>query len=252
MNLFIALLKREVLEHKNLWKVPVILLGIAILVRLAFSFGNLSIDIDVPNAFNFESTIDSVLQTALGKTLSGINSMITLVMFLVAIFYSLSSLFDERQDQSVLFWRSLPISDTETILSKLAIALVVVPIVILVLQSLVAIVFLGFNGFTYLAAYLSSAVVKLGEILLWSMLPVISWCLLCSQIAKKNPFLLAFVTPIIFMLVDNLFLNGVVSETFVINRLTGVDEHSFSLMVWGVIFSAACLAFAIAKRGERF
>jgi len=54
------------------------------------------------------------------------------------------------------------------------------------------------------------------------------------------------------MLVDNLVLNGWVSETFVINRLTGVDEHSFALMLWGVLFSAACLAFAIAKRGERF
>jgi ABC-2 type transport system permease protein len=250
MKSFIALIKREVLEHKNLWRVPVVLLGIALLMKMSFSFGNLNIDIDVPNGFNIESTVDSFVFTALGKALSGMNYVIMLVMFVVAIFYALSSLYNERQDQSVLFWRSLPISDTQTILAKLAVAIVVVPVLILLLQSIVAVVFLGGQSADYLASYLSGATARMAKILMWSMLPTIAWCLLCSQLAKKNPFMMALVIPILVILVDKLFLSGVVSDTFVINRLTGVESYTTGVLIIGSVFSAVCIGATIARRGE--
>lgn len=251
MNVFIALLQREVSEHKSIWRVPLVLLGIALLVKMSFTFGNLSIDFDVPDGFNIESTVDSWLATAIGKALGVMNYIVMVVMFLVAIFYALSSLYDERKDQSVLFWRSLPISDTQTILAKLTVAIVLVPLVILVLQSLIAMVFLGLQGFDYLSSYLVSAVAQLGKILLWSMLPTIAWCLLCSQISNKNPFLLALVSPILVILSDWLFLDGVLADTLVINRLTGVDSFTPTVLIVGLIFSVSCLVFTIARRGER-
>jgi len=243
MNTFIALIKREVSEHNNLWKVPMVLLVIAILIKLSFSFGNLSLDFEVPDGFNIDSTVDSFLATAIGKVLGYTNWLISGVMFLVAVFYALSSLYDERQDQSVLFWRSLPISDTQTILAKLAVALVLVPVLILLMQSLVAVVFLGTQSVDYLASYMSFSVSNLGRALLWSMLPTISWCLLCSQIANKSPFLIALVVPLLVTIVDWLFLNGIIGDTFVINRFNGIDHYTPTVLVVGVIFSIACLSF---------
>ncbi len=252
MNIFIALVKREISEHNSLWKVPAVLLGIAILIKLSFTFGNLSIDFDVPESFELDSTVNSVFASAVGKALSYTNWLISTVMFIVAVFYALSSLYDERKDQSVLFWRSLPISDTETVLAKLAVALVLVPIIVLIMQSLVALIFLGTQTIDYLGSYLSLSLSGLAKGLLWSMLPTIAWCLLCSQLANRNPFLMALAVPLLVTIADWLFLNGIIADTFVINRFSGVDHYTPTVLVIGMLFSVACLALTIARRGERF
>ena len=250
-SIFIALLKRELLEHKNLWRVPFVLLVIAVLLKLSFVFGNLSIEIDFSAIKPLDDTIDSVFDSAIFKALSFMNFFVMVIMFIVAIFYALSCLYEERRDDSVLFWRSLPISDSITVLSKLFIPLVIVPLIIVVCQALNSVIFLSVNATTYLnGAFLGLSLALLKKIL-WSLLPMIAWCLFCSVIAKKTPFLLAFVTPIILVLVDNLFLNGEVSEAFIINRVTGVSQFSMPALLSGVIFSVVCIAGVIFKRAQK-
>lgn len=260
-----ALLKREILEHKNIWRVPVILICIAVLVRLSLSFGNLEIDINVPDVVdldgvgidtkglddNIEGVIGSVMDGVVGRALNAMNYIIMLVMFIVSIFYTLSSLYNERQDQSVLFWRSLPISDSLTIASKLIIALLLIPLVIVVSQAIVSVIFLDTQAMQYLSSYFAQSLGGLIKVMLWSMLPTIAWCLLCSEIAKKNPFLLAFVAPIIVVLVDKLFLSGAVSELLVINRLTGIDDYQVTPLITGFVFGAICIVLATVKRSQR-
>ncbi len=53
-----------------------------------------------------------------------------IVMGVVTVFYLLDSLYADRRDRTVLFWKSLPVSDQETVLSKLATASVAVPVLI--------------------------------------------------------------------------------------------------------------------------
>ena len=48
--------------------------------------------------------------------------------FIVGIFYSLDALHGERRDRSILFWKSMPVSDLTTVLSKASIPLVVLPL----------------------------------------------------------------------------------------------------------------------------
>ncbi len=247
----IALLKREVLEHKNLWRVPLVLLVIALLLKLSLSFGNLAINVDVPAELQLNDGINTFINSAIGKTLHLMNYFVMIVMFVVAVFYALSCLYDERQDDSVLFWRSLPISDGLTIASKLMIPLVIVPVIILVCQAIIALMFLGTETTNYFGDSFLNTSLVLGKKLLWSLLPIIAWCLFCSSIAKKNPFLFAFITPIILILIDKLFLNGVISQTFLINRITGVDHFSIHVLVTGLIFSAVCIAAAIVRRSQR-
>lgn len=246
-----ALIKREILEHRNLWKVPLILIGLALLVKASLSFGNLALDFDLPEQLQLDESIDSAVDVVVARALNSMNFIIMLVMFVVGIFYSLSCLFNERQDESVLFWRSLPISDSITVASKLLIGLAVIPGVIIICQTVVAIVFFGTDAFSYLGTYFSGSLSVLGKTLLWSILPVIAWCVFCSEIAQKNPFMLAFVAPIVLILVDKLFLNGVVSQTFVINRLYGITEHTLMALIWGFVFSAVCVVFAVIKRSQR-
>jgi len=259
-----ALLKREILEHKNIWRVPMILLGIAVLVRLSLVFGNLEVDFNVPAVGlsgvnldtkdlddDLDNVVDSFIDGVVARALSSMNYIVMLVMFIVSIFYTLSSLYNERQDQSVLFWRSLPISDGLTVASKLIVALVLIPLIIVVCQVAVSIVLLDTQAFQYLSSTYGVTVARLMQILLWSMVPTIAWCLVCSEIANKNPFLLAFVAPVILVLVDKLFLSGTVSELFVVNRLTGIDEYTVLPLITGLVFAAVCVVTATIKRSQR-
>src|ERR1700751_400978 len=50
--------------------------------------------------------------------------------FIVAVFYLLDSLYGERRDRSVLFWKSLPVSDFTSVLAKFTIAMIVIPLII--------------------------------------------------------------------------------------------------------------------------
>ena len=56
--------------------------------------------------------------------------MIILTAFIVGVFYCLDALYGERRDRSILFWKSLPVSDLTTVLSKAIIPLVILPLII--------------------------------------------------------------------------------------------------------------------------
>ena len=133
-----------------------------------------------------------------------------IAMTFVVFFYCLGALYDERKDRSVLFWKSLPISDRETVLSKLASATVIAPVI----ASLAALVTMF--GFLLLASLLvlthggnpmqmlwgpghplsiaTQFIAAIPIYALWS-LPTVGWLLLCSAWARSKPFLWALMIP---------------------------------------------------------
>jgi len=134
------------------------------------------------------------------------------VMIFVVFFYALGSLYDERRDRSVLFWKSLPVSDSMTVVSKAVWALVLAPAMsivlgivigaaILLLMSLAFIV----NGIPDASALLleshpfrvaGGALTMLPVYALWA-LPTVGWLMLCSAWARRLPFLWAVLVPIV-------------------------------------------------------
>ncbi len=251
MKVMLALLKREILEHRSIWFVPLILIGIAMLVRLSLIFGNLNIEFELPSQLQLDAQIDSVVSGMLARGLNWMNYIITMTMMVVACFYTLSCLYNERQDQSVLFWRSLPVSDSTTIISKLIIALVVAPLSIVICQTIVAFIFFGFGAFDYLSLYFSNSLSLLMKMIIWSLLPTVAWCLFCSEVANKNPFLLAFVAPILLWVVDSLFLNGVIGDNIRVNRWFGFNSYTSVPLISGLIISIAFIVLATTKRSQR-
>jgi len=251
MTVMLALLKREILEHRNIWFVPAILIAIAVLVRLSLIFGNLNIDLELPSQLQLDDQVGSVIDGVLTRGLNWMNYIITMTIMIVACFYTLSCLYNERQDESVLFWRSLPVSDTTTIASKLLIALVVAPLSVLICQTVVAFIFLGIGAFDYLALYFSSSLSLLVKMILWSLLPTVAWCLFCSEVAKKNPFLLAFVAPILLWIIDSLFLSSIIGDNVMVNRWFGFNSYTSVPLISGLILSGVFIALAIVKRSQR-
>lgn len=251
MTVMLALLKREILEHRNIWFVPMILIAIAIMVRLSLAFGSLNVDIELPSQLQLDDQVNSIVNGVLARGLNWMNYIISMTIMVVACFYTLSSLYSERQDESVLFWRSLPVSDITTITSKLIIALVVAPLTVLICQTVVAFVFLGIGAIDYLNLYFSGSLALLLKVILWSLLPTVAWCLFCSEVAKRNPFLLAFVAPILVWVVDSLFLNGVIGDYIMLNRWFGFNAYTSAPLISGLILSVVFISLAVVKRSQR-
>ena len=70
-------------------------------------------------------------RSAVSGIYGGIGSLIVFTMAVVTWFYALDALHSERRDRSILFWKSLPVSDTQTVLSKLFTAMVIAPLIAL-------------------------------------------------------------------------------------------------------------------------
>ena len=129
--------------------------------------------------------------------------MMIFVVFIVGVFYCLDALHGERRDRSILFWKSLPVSDLTAVLSKATIPLVVLPLiafaitvcvqVIMVLETSIVLIFHGMSPATTWAAvpFFQEWLVLLYGLValaLWHA-PIYSWLLLVSGWARRATFL---------------------------------------------------------------
>ena len=120
---FETLVRRELWEHRSLWSAPLVV-TVLLLICAFLTHGALKIDAtDSAEWLNPQSntTVFALAQWAL--TLPHY-----LVMVLLVNFYLIDCLYAERKDRSILFWKSLPVSDGATVASKVVVACVVVPL----------------------------------------------------------------------------------------------------------------------------
>lgn len=141
----------------------------------------------------------------------------------VALFYLMDSLYGERKDRSVLFWRSLPVSDTAAVSAKLITALVVAPcLAALTAAATMPLITLVFKIY-FAGQHFSALPVMwnppqfLDAIVLWFyatavgvfwFFPVCAWFLAVSAWAPKNPFLWGLVPPAALFAVEKLVRDG--------------------------------------------
>ena len=224
MNTFTWLLKREYWEHRGGFQwAPLIAAGIILAV---FTIGALT-GVNAAQSNLHEAVINNVklgdiaaamtpeqraqVGGALDVALFFSAAPIAITLAIVTFFYLLGSLYDDRRDRSMLFWKSLPISDLQTVLSKVVTATVVAPLFalaaslvmmlgLLLVLSLV-VMFYGGNPITVIWGPASPLKVlgKLTLLLplnaLWA-LPSIGWLMLCSAWARSKPFLWATLLPV--------------------------------------------------------
>ena len=123
MRKFAMLVRCELWEHHNLWRVPLILLALVVLANAGFSGAASWLGILPP-----ELSAD-----VLGAALGSLGSLVYFVFTFLVLFYLVDCLYIERKDKSILFWRSLPVSDTLAVAAKLFVA----ALLIIALSSLV-------------------------------------------------------------------------------------------------------------------
>lgn len=223
MNTFAWLLKREYWEHRGGFQwAPLIAAGVILLVVvIAVITGLSNAPVDghaLINGVRISDMAAALTPEQRAKIGAGMDvglffsaAPIAITLAIVTFFYLLGSLYDDRRDRSILFWKSLPISDLETVLSKVVAATVIAPLIalvaalilmlgLLILFSIVVAIY-GINPFTTVWANASplSVVGKVAMLIplnaVWA-LPTIGWLMLCSAFAKRVPFLWATLLPI--------------------------------------------------------
>lgn len=132
--------------------------------------------------------------------------VLILTEFLVGVFYSLDALYGERRDRSILFWKSLPVSDLTTVLAKASIPLVVLPLITFALTLALQLIMLLLSGAVLLMTGAGAAnmwtqlpFVQMVVVLLYGLIvlalwhaPLYAWLLLVSGWARRATFLWAF------------------------------------------------------------
>lgn len=155
----------------------------------------------------------------------------------VGVFYCLGALYGERRDRSVLFWKSLPVSDTTTVLSKAVVPFVVLPAVAIVVAFAVQLLLLAISAVVLAANGLSFGLLwsrlqlptiwalypyALATMVLW-WAPVIGWLLAVSAWARRTTFVWAVAPPAALALFERLAFGTSYIGTFLKSRLVGGD-----------------------------
>jgi ABC-2 type transport system permease protein len=239
MKTFIALINREFWEQRGVFFSLPMVIGILMVAAAIFGFllslgghAHISfIDAHIPGHHVSETSITTLF------FISSIPFMI--VLWLTVFYYYIGTLYDDRKDNSILFWRSLPISETQTISSKLIAGNVLAPfctwvcmMVVQLLLLVIASVFLMvhpvmpwidlWRPFTMISTWLHIFELMIVQGL-W-LLPLFAWCMLCSSFSKKAPALRAIVPVVLLMMCDLFFVQHHYFIHFIATRFEGAAQ----------------------------
>ena len=211
--------------------------------------------------------------------------MLIFTAFIIGVFYCLDALHGERRERSILFWKSLPVSDFTTVLSKVSVSLVVLPLVtfaitivtqfIMLLISTAALLPSGLAGTTLANFNLiqQSVILLYGLIViaLWHA-PIYGWALLVSGWVRRATFLWAVLPLLGIAFFEKITFNTSHFAAMLGNRLMGFAPEAFDFQphhgvaidslapgrylstpdLWiGLAFAAAFIAAAVRLRRYR-
>jgi ABC-2 type transport system permease protein len=208
--------------------------------------------------------------------------MLIFTAFIIGLFYCLDALHGERRERSILFWKSLPVSDLTTVLSKAIIPLVVLPMVsfaiivvtqfIMLLISTVALLPSGLATTTWanFNLFRQSLILLYGliAIALWHA-PIFGWALLISGWVRRATFLWAVLPLLAIGFFEKITFNTSYFASILKDRLLGFAPEAFEFSghavpqltpgrylstpgLWlGLIFAAVFIAAAIRLRRYR-
>lgn len=275
--------RRELWENRSLYVAPLVVAAFALL-GVFLGMGHILKNI---GGLDRIDPTRQPLQAVLPYSM--VASVVLLSSFAVALFYCFGALHNERRDRGILFWKSMPVSDLATVLSKASIPLLVSPAIafcivlaaqiVMLFTTTIALVATGTSPaklWTPLPIFTITVVMIYGIAVhaLW-FAPLYGWVLLVSAWAKRAVFLWAALPFVAASIVEYIAfrttwtssamkyrLTGAMSEAFdmstaaggVITRLAQLDPMKYLATpnLWlGLAFAAVCIAGAVRLRRYR-
>jgi ABC-2 type transport system permease protein len=221
LDTIVALARRELWEHRALWIAPLVVEAVLVACVL-LGRGN----VDVPEVLTAQQKI------AIFTIAQWVAAQIPFIVAAIVVgFYLIDCLYAERKDRSILFWKSLPLSDELTVGSKLLVAAVIVPLGVLVLAAasglvLGAIAIARFpEAFSWSTLeWLRTELVLLLECVVGALwyLPIAGALLLFSAWIPRNPILWASLVPVVAPIVERVGLGTHYIWSFEQYRMNGI------------------------------
>lgn len=269
---------RELWENHSIVMGPLIVSGIIL-------FGCLVSAFHLPELRRNALALDPAhQQAAIQRPYDIAAMMLIFTAFIVGVFYCLDALHGERRDRSILFWKSLPVSDLTTLLSKVSIPLVALPLVsfavilftqlIMLLISTVALLPSGLASTTWANFHLfqNTLILLYGliAIALWHA-PIYGWALLISGWARRATFLWAVLPLLAIGFFEKITFGTSHFGSMLKHRLMGFAPGAFAFSthevgsatitpgrylsspgLWlGLVFAALVIAAAVRLRRYR-
>lgn len=242
-------LRREVWENRSVYIAPLIVAGVML-------FGFVVSMVGLAQRRRAIMLVDELKRrNAIAEPYDLAAMMLIATAFVVGVFYCLDALYGERRDRSILFWKSLPVSNLTTVLAKAAIPLAIMPPIVFVLTVVSQIIMFAYSSVILLAHGLSPAVTwkyfpifQQSFILLYGLIvialwhaPIYSWCLLVSAWAKRATFLWAVLPFFAFGILERIAFNTHLVLFAAQYRLFGGINEAFGDSVKGSIYTASQL-----------
>lgn len=222
---------------------------------------------------------------SVNPVLNGLHALFLLLLLVVTINYLLGAFHQDRRDRSVLFWKSMPVSEWQEVAAKMATAVLLAPAIYLAVSMFTQLVSVALamlmtwrmdmnpvqtivGNVDFLALFRG----QLSGILIWVAwsAPFYAWLLLCSAAARRSPLFLALAIPIALIVVEQLFIgSGYLEEAFSahVPHIEGGDSSGslgfyfeeprwstldYYGMLLGLAVTAVFLAGAVWFRKHRF
>ena len=227
--------RRELWEYRSAYIAPLAVAGIVL-------FGFLIRIVSLPHAVLAAASMppmDAYLELA--KPYASAVVSVAFAGLIVSIFYSLGALNNERRDRSILFWKSLPVSDLITVLSKAFIVLAVLPVIVFVVATATTLVMLilgsavvAANGVNPATLWAHWPMLKMSLVLIYSLAvtalwyaPIYGWLLFVSGWARRVPFLWAVLPPLGLCILEKIAFDTSHFASLLGYRLSGVFAEAF-------------------------
>jgi ABC-2 type transport system permease protein len=227
--------RRELWENRSIYIAPLV-------AATVFLLGFLVSLIGLPGKMRGLSALDPAKQhAAIEMPYDTVAALIMGIAMIVGVFYCLDALYGERRDRSILFWKSLPVSDLTTVLSKLVIPIVILPLLSFVITVATQFIMLLLSSVVLLGSGLGAGTlwaqssffhVSLGLLShlviihgLWYA-PFYGWLLLVSAGAPRAPFVWAFLPPFMICAVEKMAFNTSYFAAILLYRATGPETYT--------------------------
>jgi ABC-2 type transport system permease protein len=271
-------IRRELMEYRSIYLAPLSIAGVVVL-------GYVFVLIHLPHEMRQALALDpSKQRDAIAHPFDITAALIMGASFIVSIYYALDTLYGERRDRSILFWKSLPVSDLTAVVAKACVLFVVLPVVsfaitvvteaIVVLMSSAVLAASGLSVAKFWALLLpyqtlvGLAYHLLTVHILWYA-PLYTWLLLISAWSRRAPLLWAVLPPFAIVIFERVAFHSTHFSDFLINRVSGGNAAGSPNMLdpemkmtlghfvatpglwYGLLFAAACLVVAARLRRYR-
>jgi len=229
--------RRELWENRSIYIAPLAVAAVYMLGFLISLFW-------LPRSLRgLEALHDATPQPiALAMPYSHAAMLIMVVGFIVGIFYSLDALHSERRERSILFWKSLPVSDLTTLLAKASVPLVILPMVVFAITVTLQLIMLLVSAAVLLLSGASAAtpwgppLLEMGLVLLYSLIvlalwhaPLYMWLLLVSGWPRRATFLWAVLPPLALAALEYIAFHTSYLGALLQDRLYGFAAAAFDL-----------------------